>query len=184
MNATATYRPSLDNRRSLHVSESRWFAVKTPYKREKTVQKELKMRGVECYVPLVKKVKKYERKIKSFEVPLINNYVFVKIKKQEYVSVLQTRDVVDFVRFDAQLSAIPEEEMQLLQRIVGETSDLEATSIRVYSGQEVEIINGKLTGIKGRVVEEKSRHLVLVDLETLGWSIQLEVHPKYLRLRR
>ena len=184
MGVTAAYNTSLDNRRSLHTEEARWFAVKTPYKREKTVQKELKLRGVECYVPLVQKVKRYERKIKSFSVPLINNYVFVKIKKQQYVSVLQARDVVDFVRFDTQLHAIPEEEVQLLQRIVGESSDLKTTALNACRGQKVEIIGGKLTGIRGRVVEARSRHLVLVDLETLGWSIQLEVHPKYLRLMR
>ena len=184
MGAISAHITTLDNRRSLHKVEARWFAVKTPYKREKSVHKQLKLRGIECYVPLVQKVKKYERKIKSFDVPLINNYVFVRIRKDQYVSVLQTRDVVDFVRFDTQLNAIPEEEMQLLQRIVGESSDLQTMSLSIDRGQKVEIIGGKLTGIKGRVVEERSRNMVLVDLETLGWSIQLEVHPKYLRLMR
>ena len=181
MQGTATYGVSGMNRCHLHISEARWFAVYTPFRREKSALKELEKRGIECYAPLVERVRKYERKIKTHHIPLINNYVFVRITKSEYVEVLKSRDVLDFVRFDRAIIAIPEEEIRLLQRIVGESSDVEAAHKKPSVGQRVEIIGGKLTGISGVVREEKGKHQVLVDLETLGWSLCLEVHPKYLR---
>ena len=58
MSTTATYGYALDNRRHLHVTQARWFAVRTPFKKEKSAMAELKRRGIECYVPLVEKVKR------------------------------------------------------------------------------------------------------------------------------
>lgn len=177
----ATYKASAVNRCHLHETEARWFAVYTPFRREKSAMRELEKRGIEAYVPLVERVKKYERKIKTYHVPLINNYVFVRICKKDYVEVLRSRDVIHFLRFDGGIIAIPQEEIFLLQRIVGEASDVQAANRRPSVGQRVEIIAGKLTGITGVVREEKGKHQVLVDLETLGWSLQVEVHPKYLQ---
>lgn len=169
------------NRRQLHEKERRWFAVHTPFRKEKSAARELQKKGIDCYVPLVEKTKRYERKIKTYQVPLINNYLFVHIVKKEYVSVLQARDVFDFVRFDRDLIAVPDEEMELLKRIVGESASTAEWSQRPIVGQKVEIIGGKLTGIQGMVIKEKGRKQLVIELETLGWAIQLEVDEKYIR---
>jgi transcription antitermination factor NusG len=179
---TATSHTRLSaNHCHLHESEARWFAVFTPYKREKTAVTALRRKGIECYVPLIEKKRRYTRKIVTFNVPLINNYIFVRICQNEYVSVLQARDVSHFLKFDGQLIAVPDDEINLLKRIVGETTQVFGREHRPLVGQEVEILNGKLTGIRGVIVKQKGKNQVLVDLDTLGWSLQLEVDPKYLR---
>ena len=83
----------------LHETEPRWFAVYTRYKREKLVAQQLRDKGIEVYLPLQHFTRRYTRKIKKVEMPLISCYVFARITKKEYVPVLETPDVVQFVRF-------------------------------------------------------------------------------------
>ena len=50
-------------------------------------------------------------------VPLIYRYIFVHIKKNEYVRVLETPNVEGFVRFNKQIISIPDQEIEWLQRV-------------------------------------------------------------------
>lgn len=65
----------------LHPIESRWFAVYTRSKSEKVVKRLLDQKNIENYLPLQKVTRRYTRKIKSYEIPLISCYIFVKIAK-------------------------------------------------------------------------------------------------------
>lgn len=82
----------------LHEHEYRWFAIYTKYKGEKRVVKSLSKKGIKAYTPLLKKTKRYTRKIKSYEVPLLSCYVFVKISQKEYIRVLETEHVINFLK--------------------------------------------------------------------------------------
>ncbi len=165
----------------LHEVESRWFAIYTNYKREKLVQKLLEKKGIEAYLPIQKLTRHYTRKRKTVELPLINCYVFVKIKKSEYVTVLETEDVLRFLKIGRNMIAIPNEEMELLKRIVGEgmAVDIEPSSYTV--GDIVEIISGNLTGLQGVLAEVKGKKKMVVELKQLSHSIYMEVAPSLLR---
>ena len=100
----------------LHTSEPRWFAVYTKYKREKLVSKYLVDKGIVSYLPLQKVTRMYTRKIKKVELPLINCYIFVCITREQYVRVLETPDVVHFVKIAKDLISIPEKEIDILRK--------------------------------------------------------------------
>ncbi|MEZ4957062.1 MAG: transcription termination/antitermination NusG family protein, partial [Saprospiraceae bacterium] len=59
----------------LHASEPKWFAVYTRSKSEKVVKRLLASKNIECYLPLQKVTRRYTRKIKSYEIPLISCYI-------------------------------------------------------------------------------------------------------------
>jgi transcription antitermination factor NusG len=122
----------------LHQSEQKWFAVRTRSKSEKVVINRLQEQGIEVYLPLLPVTRHYTRKVKHYQLPLISCYVFVKICRQDYLSVLKTDHVVDFVRFSKNLIAIPEREIDLLRRIVGETSAVQAEPLDLEKGDLVE----------------------------------------------
>ena len=84
----------------LDTEEKRWFAVYTRYKREKIVVQRLREKRIEAYVPLQELTRYYTRKIKKVQLPLISCYVFVKITKEQYVPVLETQDIVSFIKFN------------------------------------------------------------------------------------
>lgn len=168
------------NNRGLHPEEKRWFAVYTRYKREKIVTKSLLEKGVEAYVPLQELTRYYTRKIKKVQLPLISCYIFVKINKTDYVRVLETPDVVNFIRFEKKPVAIPEEEILILRQIVGEDQEISTSRETIKVGQEAEIIGGRLTGLRGKIIKAQGEKNFVVELNTLSYNLHMQVPAQYL----
>jgi len=157
----------------------KWFAVRTRYKAEKEVCRQLSRKGIEVYIPLYSVVRQYTRKRKVLKLPLINNYVFVRIVREEYIPVLETANVVHFIRFSQNLISIPEDEILLLKRICREDIPVEIAELAFHTGEEVEIIGGKLTGIRGQLLDTSGKQF-LVELMYIGIGLRLEIDPKLL----
>ncbi len=166
----------------LSDSEERWFAVYTKYKCEKYVVDQLARKDISAYVPLVTKTKKYASRVKTNIVPLINSYVFVHIKKEDYVRVLQSEYVFTFVKQRKNIISIPDEEINLLKMIVGEIEHVEIEEILYEKGDEVEIIGGNLTGIRGKLVSENGKNSFVVQLVTIGMQLAMTIDKSNLRL--
>ena len=158
-----------------------WYAITTRFKCEKHVAAQLQRKGIEVYVPLLTRTKRYTRKIKTYQVPLISCYVFVRIGKREMVRVLETPHVVDFVRFDGKVAGVREHEIALLKRIVGEVRQLSAEPRSWLKGDRVEIVSGGLTGIQGVLIERQGRHEVVVELDSLGYQMCMTIDMHMLR---
>ncbi len=168
----------------LSQDESRWFAIYTKYKCEKYVADLLGKKGIAAYVPLIYKVKFYTSRTKKLNVPLINSYVFVKIKKSEYIPVLETEYVMAFLKQRKNLICIPDDEILMLKRIVGEITNLEIGAVDMSKGDEVEIIAGNLTGIKGVLIEKEGSKRFVVQLSTIGMQLMMTIDKSNLKLLR
>jgi len=165
----------------LDENEAKWFAVYTHYKREKRIQEALNAKSVHCFLPLLKVTRYYTRKIKKVELPLINCYLFVKIIKKEYIPVLETQDVVGFLKIGKNLISIPEHEINIMKMIVGQNVEVEVLPGLINKGDEVEIIGGQLTGLRGRFLDIQNEKNFLVELENMGYSLLINIEPKFLK---
>lgn len=161
--------------------ELKWYAVYTKYKREKLIHRRLKEKGIETYLPLQQFTRHYKRKKRVVELPLISCYLFTKITRKEEVPVLETPDVVQFVKFNNKLAAIPEEEIRLMKRIVGEEVELEVEPAGLRRGDVVEIIGGNLTGVRGILLQKQSKKNFLVELTHTGYALCMQIDPALLR---
>ena len=157
-------------------AETFWYAIYTKYKCEKQVARDLTSKGLQSYVPILEKVKRYTRKIKKHQIPLLNCYVFVKIDKSEQSKVLETENVIKFIKPGKTLTNIPEEEINILKRLVGDL-DVEVNSepLTLEIGEMVEIIKGSLIGLKGRLVKRENKNMVVVDLTSIGYQLNITV---------
>ena len=172
-----------------HLDEivPRWFAVYTRYKREKVVLKRLQEKGIQAYLPVQRLTRRYDRKVRDVELPLISCYIFTRITRKNYVPVLDTPDVLHFVQFSNNLIAIPEREILLLQRVTGGQAELEieqpptALLGTLTTGDEVEIVGGRLTGVRGILLEKNGKANFLIELRNIGFSLHLQVEPSLLR---
>ena len=165
----------------LDPNEPRWFAVYTRYNREKLVTKKLNERGINAYLPLQSITKTYTRKVHRVQKPLINCYVFTKITKASYIPVLETPDVVQFVKFSKNLIAIPEQEIEIMRRVTGEQLDIEVEEHAKYNiGDEVEIISGNLTGLRGKLLNTGNKKF-LINLKHAGFALRIEIPSRLLR---
>lgn len=169
----------------LHESEPRWFAVNTRSKSEKFVQRMLTKKGIQAWLPLQKLLRRYTRSTRWVEKPLINSYIFVKIVKEQYIPVLETENVAGFVKFNKNLVAIPEAEIDLLKKITLEEGlDVEAVKGNFAEGDPVEIAAGNLMGLKGRIVKVEGKRKFQVELDYLFHSLLITVDAAFLEKTR
>ena len=156
-----------------------WFAVYCKYRCEKKVLDQLLKKDIKAYLPLYTKIRLYGTRKRKVELPLISNYVFVKINHTSYVQVLETNHVLNFVTFSNKPIPIPTEEIDLLKRIVGVPDlDIITTNTTYEEGDLVEIISGNLTGLKGLLVEEHGVKNLKVNLNTLQQTLTIIVDRK------
>lgn len=172
---------NISSDKSLSQTNKRWFAVYTRFKSEKYILNKLTKKGIEAYVPLLKYTKRYERKIKHVEIPLISCYVFVRISESDYVKVLQTEHVVRFLKLHGQLISIPENEMQLMKRVVGENLVEKVHEGNLNKGTEVEVIGGNLTGLRGKIIKQQNKKFFVVALDNIGYSLELNIAKEFLQ---
>jgi transcription antitermination factor NusG len=58
---------------------------------------------------------------------------------------------------------------------LGEISDLEIEQNRFYEGDEVLISKGNLIGLVGKLVSFQGKEKVMVELNTIGYSMMIEM---------
>ena len=158
-----------------------WYAVHTKFKCEKYIAKQLEAKGIESYVPLLKTTRQYVRKVKTYEVPLISCYVFVRMNLEDRVGVLSTPYVHGFLQMNGKIAAIPEDEMMLMKRVVGEMDEIDLEPMSWENGDFVEVISGNLTGLSGKIVRRQGKREFLVELETLGYQLNVRIDLSLLR---
>lgn len=175
MSATIPTKP-LDHESHLSEDQPRWFAIRTRYKSEKLAYKQLISRQIDAYLPIRHLIRRYGRKKREVDLPLINNFVFVKIVKKDYLTVLQTEYVNGFLKLGHNLLSIPEEQIELIRRLLGENIDLEVVENRILEkGDWVEVTSGPLLGMRGKLVQVKGKEKVLVELINSGYSLEISI---------
>lgn len=183
-NLNTALRARSDRTGDLHVTERRWFAVRTAAKREKMAQRELDGMGIENYAPMREKVCVYTRKTVTRRLPLLSGYVFVRVTRSEAAHVRRAYYVSRFVCPDGTPRQVREEEIQLL-RALSADRNLEWETIEdvlVYeAGQPVEIISGPLAGVRGHYVDKKNKKTLVISLGGIGACLATcEVDPTIL----
>lgn len=167
---------------SLSATEAKWFAVLTRVKAEKRVASLLNEKGIKNYVPLQKVTRIYSRKRRTVLLPLIYRYVFVNITKQDYVRVLETPHVEMFLKFKQDIISIPDHEIEWLQRITGESIDFNIENKPFSAGDEVRVVYGNLTGLKGKLIKSMGKNELLVELDHIGIGLRIQIDPAHLEL--
>ncbi|MBL7830793.1 MAG: UpxY family transcription antiterminator [Saprospiraceae bacterium] len=162
-------------------TEKQWFAIRTQLKCEKKVLHFLTLKSIETYLPIQKYTRRYGRRIALVEKPLINNYLFVKISRKDYVAVLDTQFVFGFVKFGDQLLHIPEQEILFIKKVIGEFHDIELNDEEIAEGAEIEIIGGQLTGLKAKLVERKGKNKVLIELQSVGVGLLIDIDARFIQ---
>ena len=161
------------------LTDNKWYVVYTCFRHEKSAMNALLRLGIEAYVPVLNKTKRYKRKIKHYEIPLISHYVFVRLSKTDFKQVIQVKDVIRFLGTGKNPSIIPDHEIQMLKAITGDLADIELLPFDPEEpGQSVEIIGGALTGLKGKVIKSMGQDRLLVEFQNIGYSLSIEV-PKH-----
>ena len=98
------------------LSAGHWYALYTCPRHEKRVAEEIEHRDISCFLPLYRSVRRWKDRRKELELALFPGYVFVHIALQDKLRVLQVPGAVRIVSFNGQPAALPEQEIECLQK--------------------------------------------------------------------
>ncbi len=168
------------------VGEAAWFCIRSQLKREHIAAAQLRLiPGIEVFNPRLRLLRSTRRgRVWSTE-SLFPNYLFARfILESKLEKVRYTPSVKMVVQFGDTVPAIPDAVIEQLQRDLDEMKSKVLVELP-EEGEEVEVADGALRGLNGRVARvlpAKQRVQVLLDL--MGRSIAAELSLGMLVFRR
>lgn len=165
----------------VRVEKRIWYAMYTRSRSEKKALQWLTEDGIEAYLPMYKVLKQWSDRKKWVEQPLVPSYIFVKVSKKEFFTVLNTPYVVSYVSFAGKAAAIREQEIEMMKLLMEDTANHpELVTTNISKGDLVEITGGAMKGAIGEVVYQKGKYKFQIRPEKLGFAVQVEVNAAYL----
>lgn len=158
-----------------------WFALYTKSRSEKKVNQELINKGIECYLPLEKKLRLWSDRKKWVEEPFIRSYIFVKTEEHELQNALNTIGVVTVIKFGGKPAKVQEEHINIIKSILSSNENFELSTEIFKPGEKVEVESGSLKGLFGELVHHLNKYKVLVRIESINQNILIKINPSHLK---
>lgn len=156
------------------LNGARWYALYTAPRHEKFVADQMTLRGITCFVPLYRSMRRWKDRRKELALVLFPGYVFVQIALHNRLQVLQLPGAVRLVTFNGQPAALPEEEIQNLRsRLSGSRGVEPHPYLRV--GRRVRVKSGPLEGLEGVIQRNKDRCRIVFSIHLIARSVAVEV---------
>jgi transcription antitermination factor NusG len=151
-----------------------WYAAYTSPRHEKSVQRQLRERGIKCFLPVYRSMRRWKDRRKEIELVLFPGYVFVHILLSDRLRVLQLAGVVRFVSFRGLPTALPEKEIEALRS--GVDNRIRLTSHPYLKvGRRVRVKTGPMAGAQGILVRRKQNCRLVISIEAIMRSVALEI---------
>jgi transcription antitermination factor NusG len=158
-----------------------WYAVYTRSRAEKKVLADLKAKNIECFLPLQKQLRQWKDRKKWVEVPLIPGYCFVHITRKDYDRVLHTNNVVSYIIFGSKAAVIPDNQIGYLKQLLSQSDfEVEVSFENFKPGEQVEIIQTPLMGLRGELTDVHGNNRFIVRLNSINTIFMLDVPAGYL----
>jgi len=152
-----------------------WLALRVLARHEKSVQTILNAKGYRTALPLVRCI--HKRRSGSdwgSQKPLIPGYVFAVRNPENPFRIVTTPGVVQVVSFGSSPGAIPEAEIEALERIAASGLPV-ASCPYTRLGETVELLAGPLKGLQGVVLRQAQTTRLVVCVELLQCSVAVEI---------
>ena len=159
----------------------KWFALYTKSRNEKKVHQALVDKGIDCYLPLEKKLKMWSDRKKWVEEPFIRSYIFVYIEEENLQQALNTPGVVTVIRFGGKPASIREEHIKIIESVLSSEEDYELSAESFEPGEKVEVVRGSLKGLLAELVHHLNKYKVLIRIESINQNILVRLNPSFLK---
>jgi transcription antitermination factor NusG len=161
----------------------KWIAVYTKSRHEKVVIQELENKNIEAYCPIFKERRQWSDRKRWVEFPLFRSYVFAKIELKNSLYVLQAMGVHHIIKFQGNISIIPNEIIQNIKSMIDGGFTVEQVEYFV-KGDEVIVVDGPLKGMDGIVVKIKNENKLVLKVAAIQQAIAVQIHPGYLKPKK
>jgi len=156
-------------------SPSQWFAIWTRSRHEQVVREQLDQKHVEAFLPTITRWSRWKDRRKKVDWPLFPGYCFARFDPADALPILKCTGVVNIVSFEGKPAPIKDYELDSIRLLVASELQFDPCPM-IHEGMMVEVVNGPLRGVVGRLLRKdapKARLVLSVDL--IGQAVSVEV---------
>lgn len=153
--------------------EGEWLVLGTRPRAEKKVAKGLQQRGIECYLPLQRRLHQWKDRKKWVEVILFPSYVFVRLVRERRNEVFDIAGVIKYVSFEGIPASVPDADMERIRLICSGSAPAVMNEAEFRAGDKVEVMHGPLTGLSGILSNEVNGMRLHVNISGLGCHLSI-----------
>jgi len=154
----------------------KWYAVHTRSRFEQKVHDGIFSKSIQVFLPRIQVISRRKDRHKKIFVPLLPGYVFVNslLEPKEHLSILKTVGVVRLVGFEGRPVPARDDEINSLMILDG--TDRSVQNIDFMNlGDRVRIMEGPLKGLVGFYLRTKGQGKVVVSVDLLHRSLEVDI---------
>ncbi len=154
-----------------------WYALYVHSRAEKKVYAQLTDMGLETYLPLITKMRKWSDRMKKVEEPLFKSYVFVRADEKMHYEIVSIPNVMKFVRFGGKAVVVPENQINAIKKYCDdfEEDEQQLQEHELHEGQLVRITSGQMMGLMGRLAPINNKKRLIVFIESVGHYLPINI---------
>jgi transcription termination/antitermination protein NusG len=153
----------------------KWYAIYTKSRHEKVVAEELWQKQIESFLPLKEVISKWKDRKKRVQLPLFPGYLFVHVPiQQKRLDIVKVPSVVRIIGLHGVPEPIPDDQIQAVKSLVFSRLPYDPYPY-LAQGDKVEITRGPLRGLRGVLVEKKSKYKFVLSVDLIQQSVACEV---------
>ena len=158
-----------------------WVALYTNSRAEKKTAQTLQNAGYEVYLPLQRIRRQWSDRWKSVEVPLINSYIFAKIRARDVAPVRTSAGVVCIVSWHGKPAVIPDREIDAIQRLMDAQAAIHVKNTsQLKRGAKVRILEGPFVNMEGMLVSDCEEGNFCVSISGLDFALMTTIEESIL----
>jgi len=155
-----------------------WFALHVKSRHEFVTNGELMKKGIETFLPSIKKWRQWKDRKKLIDFPLFPGYLFVHSypNPEEFINVLKTKGAVTFISLESgNPTPVPSEEISSLKLLIENGKELDIYP-HLKEGTWVRVKRGALKGAEGILKMKEDQYMFLINVRLLGRSVGVTIH--------
>lgn len=164
------------------MEQTNWYAIYTASRAEKRVKKRLDEAGIVYYIPSRVVEWNSDNQVKWMEVPLFSNCVFVRLTRSEFSKIQDITGIISFLREGETPVVYSEQQITSLRLLNDHAEEIDVVEGDIPVTSPVRVIQGKLLGLEGELLDEPGVCRVLVRLPRVGNVIAVVSQDSVVRL--
>ncbi len=155
---------------------SRWYAIHTRSRHEKSVTAQLQKTGITTFLPLIPQTHRWSDRQKTVQCVLFDCYTFVDLEScaQKHFDIVKTPGVIGFVGIRGVGLPIPDKEIEDIRNLLA--SDIPCTPYPfLRTGRRVRVRGGCMDGLEGILVAKNADQSLVVSVEMIQRSLAVRI---------
>lgn len=157
-----------------HGNGASWYAIRTRSRHEKVVNQQLVSRGVEAFLPLADRRRRWKDRWKMVSFPLFPGYCFARFSYQDRLAVLTAVGVVQILGNNGHAIPVPDQEIEAVRHLVTSTLPFDPHPY-LQEGMDVEVVRGALAGVRGVLLRKGTRARLVVAIHLIQQAASVEL---------